>query len=158
MWPENLGAPVGGPEEASAWSLAPSVGAAGARNPEAAGSLAALGVDASDLDIPAGTVGGHQAGGADTRVGVLAGPEEEAEGQGRPSGQVGTPEVAAGWRAEGTAALAVAVAVGIQELGPERERGLLAEARSGDKPPSEEVRRSQMRLQMQQDAVGWERS
>lgn len=86
VWPENLWAPVGGPEEASAWSLAPSVGAAGARSPEAAGSLAAFGVDASDLDIPAGTVGGLQAGGADTLVGVLAGPEQEAEDRERPWG------------------------------------------------------------------------
>lgn len=166
VWPENLGAPEGGPEEASAWSLGPPAGAAEARSPGAAGSLAAFGVDAgvaaSDLDRPAGTVGGHQAGGADTRVVVLVGPKQEAEGWERPSVQAGTPEAAAGWWVEGTAALAVAAAsaavVGIQELDPEREQGLLAEARSGDKPPSEEVRRSQMRLQVEQDAEELERS
>lgn len=94
------GAPVCGPEEASALSLAPSVGASGTCSPGAVGILAAFGVDAvvavSDLGIPAGTVEGHRAGLKDTHVGDLAGPEQEAEGRERPWGLAGTPEAAAG--------------------------------------------------------------
>lgn len=89
VWPEKLGASVGGPEEASAWSPAPSEGAAGARSPAESCSLAAFGAEADaggqpDLDIPAGTVGEHQAGWAGIHAGSLAGPEQEAEGWEQP--------------------------------------------------------------------------
>lgn len=154
VWPEKLGASVDGPEEASAWNLAPSVGAAEAHSPGESGSLAAFGVAAdadgqSGRDAPAGTVGEHQAEGAGIRAGSLAGPDQEAEGWEQPSDQAGTPEAAAGHWAEGTvAAAASAAVVGIQEFGPEHDWGLSAEAYSGGKSPSEEVRRSQMRLQV----------
>lgn len=164
--PEKLGALVGGPEEASAWGLAPSVEAAGIRSPGESGNLVAFGVGAdagvvaSDLGTLAGIVEEHQAGGAGSHAGSLAGSGQEAEGWGRPLDQAGTPEAAVALGAEGTVALVAASAavVGIQEFGWECEWGLLAEAYSGDKPPSEEVRHSQMRLWVEQDAVESEHS
>lgn len=90
VWPENLGASAGGPEEASAWSPAPSVDAAGSCSPGESGSLVAFGVGAdagvvaSDQDKPADTVGEDQTEGGGIHVESLAEPEQEAEGWGQP--------------------------------------------------------------------------
>lgn len=152
-----------GPEEALTSSLAPFVVAAAACSPEAAGSLAEFEVDAVVaalyLGILAGTVEGHQAGVEDTHAGCLDEPEPEAEGWEQFWDLAGTPEAAAGrWVEETDALAAEASAAGIQGLGRECERESLAEERSWDRPQSAEVGHSQLRLQVEQGAVVWERS
>lgn len=130
MLAEKSGVFAGGPEKALAWSLAPSVGAAGVHSLVESGSLGAFGAGADshfvdvvalDLEMPAGTVGEHQVEGAYIHVESLAGSGQVAEGQEWPLVQAGIPEAAAAQRAEGTAVAACVAVVGIQEVGPGHE-------------------------------------
>lgn len=130
MLAEKSGVFAGGPEKALAWSLAPSVGAAGVHSLVESGSLGVFGagadshfvdVVASDLEMPAGTAGEHQVEGAYIHEESLAGSGQVAEGQEWPLVQAGIPEAAAAQWAEGTAVAACVAVVGIQEVGPEHE-------------------------------------